>query len=171
MSKNVIGTVIPLGLILIAVAALIWVNKSEKEDIAELLEHGKTTTGVLYDTGGEHIKYRFWVDGKEYFKGRKEPYNYLQDTEEYEVKYLSEDPEENFMNFKSPILSDKYEYGEVECLSVEKTQATVRFRYNVQDETFTRKKFFNEGEPLGVKNYVVRYRKSNPQIGYLIRKQ
>lgn len=135
----------------------------------ELLENqGSDTVGVLYETAGEYFKYKYRVNGKLFIKGRREPYCCLQDTEEYKVKYLKEDPDKNFIDFTKPVLSTRYEYNEVECMSMEKTLSTVRFKYIVNDKIYTRKKFYESTEPLDASRFVVRYRVKNPKIGYLI---
>lgn len=133
-----------------------------------ILSKGEKSIGIVYETQGEYLKCKYQVNGVSFVFGQDVPYQYLEDGEQYEIKFLTKDPEYIIIEFDKPILSDEFVFIETSPTQIENVDSRLfRFRYTVNDREYTRLTF-SEGKQSISQNYKVKFRKDNPQIGYLI---
>lgn len=159
-----------LLLLLIPIGIYFTASYIQSEDYKEISKVGIETVGVIYDKGADAYKMRYYADGKEFNTGGDEPFEYLQDGEEYVVKYMPDDPEKMFVDFNRPVLSNDFVFDSTICLSIEKTLSICKFQYNVSGELLTRNLYYKDNQSLNPSDYLVKYRTDNPSISYLVRK-
>jgi uncharacterized protein YkuJ len=170
-SKNKLSLYLSLVLLVVVLGIFFGARYLKKRKWEKIEKYGTATIGILYDTGGNQFRFKYKVGNKDYSIGRSEPYNYLQNGEEYEVRYLLDEPDYAVIYFDRPVISDQYVYRETECTSIAKKISSIRYEYEVNGTIITRIKFYHEGESLTPDSYTVKYRQENPEIGYLIRKE
>ncbi|UII32463.1 hypothetical protein LVD17_01240 [Fulvivirga ulvae] len=123
-----------------------------------------------YNTTGEYLKVRYWVDGGIHVFGQREPFAFLQDGEEYIVKYMHKNPSYLVVYYDRPVFSEGVEYQTVSCASLVRSYGVVDFRYIVNDTEYRRRSPYKEGQSLQSNDYRVKFRVDNPRIGYLVEK-
>jgi hypothetical protein len=136
-----------------------------------IIQNGSTAEGTIYNTAGEHLSCKYEINGANYEFIRGVPFQYLQDGESYQIKFIPEDPEQIVILFDKPVFSTEFNYDVVQPTSVERTYSSVKFMYHVNDTEYTRKTFYREGNSLSKSSYLVKYRVDDPRIGYLITKK
>lgn len=134
-----------------------------------ILLKGEKAIGTIYDVAGEHLKCKYEINGVSYVFGREVPYQYLEDGEQFEIKFLSEYPEYIVIEFDKPVFSSDFIFLEVPPKQIEKMGSKLRFEYTVNDQHHIRHQFSQGDQSPSIQDYMVRYRNDNPQIGYLIK--
>ena len=170
MSRKKNFTKIVLSLFVLVVCfffTALYLNSKQQK---ELFSNGLSGIGVLNDVGSKYLRIEYKIDEKHYTDGDSKPYQYLQNEEEYEIKFMKDDPETITIRYSRPIFSSRYQFETATCNSLSKTLSVVTFRYIVNGSGYTRQAYYKEGQSLNASDYLIKYRTDNPQIGYLIKR-
>jgi hypothetical protein len=133
-----------------------------------ILSKGKKSIGTIHEVAGEYLKCKYEINGTSYVFGREVPYQYLEDGEQYGIRYLPEDPDYIVIEFDKPVFSREFVFLEVTPSHVEKMDLKFRYEYLVDNQHYERLQLGRSEHSLSPQNYVVRYRKDKPEIGYLV---
>jgi hypothetical protein len=168
--KKTWSGVLPLSILLAIIGGIFILGRIGRGIEETVIKKGVETVGVLFDEGKRMIRVRYYVDGKEYTTGVGKAYSYIQDGEEFLIKYLPDNPTSIVVFFDKPILSGQYQYIETNCTTMNKSLSVINFQYEVDEKVIRRETLFND-RSLNPSDYIVKYRKNNPNIGYLIMKE
>ena len=126
-SKKIWTGLLPLSILVALIGGLFFLGRIGDKIDEGIIENGIETKGIAFDEGKRMINIRYTVDGKEYTKGIGKGFSYIQDGEEFSLKYLPTDPTSVVVFFDKPILSNQHEYLETDCTSIEKSLSVLIF--------------------------------------------
>lgn len=132
-----------------------------------VIEKGVDGVCTAFDEGKRMIKINYLVDGVEYKTGIGKGHSGVFDGEQFMIKYLPKDPESVVVFWDKPYLSDEYSYSDTECTSMTKELSILYYEYKVDGERIKRSVLYRN-QDLDASKYTIRYRDSNPKIGYLM---
>ncbi len=136
----------------------------------EIYENGLSSTGILFDVKSKYLKVRYKIRNETLTFGTNTPFQYLQNGEEYLIKYIADDPDYISVFYSVPIFSDQYKYDIIDCVSLSKRLSVLTFEYVVDEKRYVREILFEDGDSLDPNGYIIKYRSDNPKIGYLVKK-
>ena len=169
MSKKIWSGILPLSLLLVLVGGIFILGRIGGKIDETVANTGYETVGVIFSEAKRMIRVRYTVDGKQYITGVGKPYSYIKDGEAFMIKYLPDNPKSIVVFFEKPVLSKQYKYSETSCTSMSKTLSVVNFKYEVNGQVINRETKFKD-QSMNPKDYFVKYRINDPEIGYLIKK-
>ena len=156
-SRKVWSGVLPLSILVVLIGGIFLLGRIGGKIDESIIENGIETKGIAFDEGKRMINVRYTVDGKEYTKGIGKGFSYIQDGEEFSLKYLPADPTSIVVFFDKPILSDQYEYSKTDCTSIGKSLSVISFQYRVNGEIIKRETLLRDNQSLNPADYVIMY--------------
>ncbi|MDH5379906.1 MAG: hypothetical protein OEW75_03590 [Cyclobacteriaceae bacterium] len=164
------STIIPLSLIVLIIIGIILLGRLGNYLDNKIILEGVEGYCDVFNEGKRMIRIKYDANGKQYITGVGKGYSGIFDGEQFTIKYLVDNPKSVFVFWDKPYFSKNYSYEETECIAISKKLSIIYFEYLVNGKRIERETLFRD-HTLDKYNYKVRYRKENPEIGYLIPKQ
>lgn len=169
MAKKVWSGILPVAILIVLILGIFLLGRIGSNIDEKVIKKGIEATATTLEPGKRMVQVSYCIDSEGYTTGVGKPFSYLQAGEKYKMKYLQKDPKSIVVFFDKPVLSGDFNYLETECTSLSKSLSVINFEYHVEGKRYKREALFDE-QPLNKNDYVVKYRKSKPSIGYLVKK-
>jgi|GEM_PF-2298075 len=150
------------------IAFLCWAHNYLGDRYEEVREKGREAVGTLSDIDAKFMQCEFSVGDSSYTVIESVSYKHLVDGEQYIIKYLPEDTEYIDIDYSRPVLSNQFEYDVVAPREIDQFGDRAKFSYIVDDREYIREGCNASHRLLSVENCIVRYRRDDPRIGYLM---
>lgn len=163
------STFLPISILIAIVLGIFLLGRIGSNNDEKVIKEGERAIATTLEPNKRMIQVSYSIDDKEYTTGVGKPFSYLQPLEKYEMKYMANDPNSIVVFFEKPIVNGDFDYLETKCTSLNRSFSVLNFEYLVAGKVFKRETLF-DGHSLNKEEYVIKYRKNNPKIGYLMKK-